>query len=879
MRQLQMNMMQMLQESQKNMMQVMEVAKQAAVSTNEIAKILANQQMNQHAQVVHQHPQAEQQSTELFTEAWSSAAASVVEGAATQAATQAVRLMKQPNPKLPEVVMQSIEKTSLLFMKDVKKYARSAKAVDEAKEKYELMANDAHAKRYPPGTRPFASSTTFGELDECWSKSTESSHSITVTIPPRTCRRDAMRILHHNMTCHIKGIELEALQAHRDAIIAFAAKDALKTKCLAAIEEVVAKDADVRNLAIDSPDRLHVDGELINKKVDEKYNQVVKKVVDDISKAEEKKDKDKQREEQEMKEFSQQRPENILKNLVSHFVSEEVLKHQCQEDEPMDDGAGGDARVVENNEQGFDEQGAVSRLVQVFRGGKGKGKGQGTGGFDKRHVTKNGESPGAAPGKYNLQVDNTVGNGKGWWTANRYQQGQYTGKQHRQDNRDTSKSKGKGKKGKQNQGRGKKGKEGKKGKVEWMVRNMKDCVLSECRKAISRARYDRSYANILPLTSFGLRLLRRSGLKAIPNDTDGGYALETKAEHREVHAEILNSGVYEEFPDFMVHTEINNAVTSYCDLCYLIAKHCGEPRLAWELRKSLQQGRLIATLKPTCKSYKLMGEVSHRPVHALPDYAFAGSSKWVSKELMKDLRGREYLVKDTAQFVKSISRYTAREDHFFMKLDIKDYFLSGTSEELCEASGRLVGDEVRPLFITVLMNLLYYQFVETRELKGRLWKVKNGTGMGLPHSGEVADSAFAALAEDPWATNPATQASHNIDGYWSFKDDILLLGSHKQRAKEFFWRLREMASFFKVKCETWNANEIQFLEVLVVKNARKGCFETKPRYRDSNISKPLDISSAHPQHVHRSWPMALTHRARSLTNTPEGMKEAMKAME
>ena len=415
--------------------------------------------------------------------------------------------------------------------------------------------------------------------------------------------------------------------------------------------------------------------------------------------------------------------------------------------------------------------------------------------------------------------------------------------------------------------------------VEWMVRNMKDCVLSECRKAISRARYDRSYANILPLTSFGLRLLRRSGLKAIPNDTDGGYALETKAEHREVHAEILNSGVYEEFPDFMVHTEINNAVTSYCDLCYLIAKHCGEPRLAWELRKSLQQGRLIATLKPTCKSYKLMGEVSHRPVHALPDYAFAGSSKWVSKELMKDLRGREYLVKDTAQFVKSISRYTAREDHFFMKLDIKDYFLSGTSEELCEASGRLVGDEVRPLFITVLMNLLYYQFVETRELKGRLWKVKNGTGMGLPHSGEVADSAFAALAEDPWATNPATQASHNIDGYWSFKDDILLLGSHKQRAKEFFWRLREMASFFKVKCETWNANEIQFLEVLVVKNARKGCFETKPRYRDSNISKPLDISSAHPQHVHRSWPMALTHRARSLTNTPEGMKEAMKAME
>ena len=411
--------------------------------------------------------------------------------------------------------------------------------------------------------------------------------------------------------------------------------------------------------------------------------------------------------------------------------------------------------------------------------------------------------------------------------------------------------------------------------VEWMVRNMKDCVLRECRRAISKVRYDRSYANVLPLTSFGLSLLRRSGLKAIPNDKDGGYALETVADYRMVHSEILDNGVYEEIPNHMVKVELDNARTAYSSLCLLIAKQCGEPQLARELRKSLQQGRLIATLKPTCKSHKPNGSVSHRPVHALPDYAFAGSSKWISQVLMDDLRGRRYLVKDTAQFIRSISQFTAKQDHFFIKLDIKDYFLSGCSQELCNASASVVPADVRPLFTTVLMNLLHYQFVESRELCERCWRATRGTGMGLPHSGEVADSAFATLAEDPWATDPDTQARHSIEGYWRFKDDILILGSRRQHAKEFFWKMRELAAFFKVQCEAWNADEIQFLEVIVRKNVDKGCFETMPKQRDSNISKPLDISSAHPGHVHRSWPHALMQRARALTNTARGMAEAM----
>ena len=275
--------------------------------------------------------------------------------------------------------------------------------------------------------------------------------------------------------------------------------------------------------------------------------------------------------------------------------------------------------------------------------------------------------------------------------------------------------------------------------VEWMVRNMRDCVLQECRKAISWVKYHRSYANILPLTSLGLRLLRKSRYKAIPNDKDGGYALESRIEHRQVHEEILGMTIYEELPGFTIDCEIDRAKESYAQLCLKIAKHCNEPRLTHELRKSLQHGSLVATLKPTCKSHKPPGEVAHRPVRALPNYAFTGCSKWISKVLMGNLRERPYLVKDTAQFIRSISQHRVKASHFFMKLDIKDYYLSGGNDALCGASSKLVPPNTQPLFEQTLMTLLHYQLVKSSELEGRYWRVVQGTGMGLPHSGEVAD--------------------------------------------------------------------------------------------------------------------------------------------
>ena len=45
------------------------------------------------------------------------------------------------------------------------------------------------------------------------------------------------------------------------------------------------------------------------------------------------------------------------------------------------------------------------------------------------------------------------------------------------------------------------------------------------------------------------------------------------------------------------------------------------------------------------------------------------------------------------------------------------------------------------------------QYVKSRALPGRLWKVEEGSGTGLAHSGDLCDAALDSLAET-WSTDP-----------------------------------------------------------------------------------------------------------------------------
>ena len=90
----------------------------------------------------------------------------------------------------------------------------------------------------------------------------------------------------------------------------------------------------------------------------------------------------------------------------------------------------------------------------------------------------------------------------------------------------------------------------------------------------------------------------------------------------------------------------------------------------------------------------------------------------------------------------------------FVKIDIKDYLMSGTREELREHGSRLLDVEGRLLGKRVIDLLLTYQFVKSDHLPHRVWQVCVGTGMGLKFSGELSDAAFFTMAEEWMLAEP-----------------------------------------------------------------------------------------------------------------------------
>ena len=101
-----------------------------------------------------------------------------------------------------------------------------------------------------------------------------------------------------------------------------------------------------------------------------------------------------------------------------------------------------------------------------------------------------------------------------------------------------------------------------------------------------------------------------------------------------------------------------------------------------------------------------------------------------------------HLLYTTKRIVHTLRGVTCDEGDQLVKFDVKDYFLSGDHDALAaDACDHLNGTQ-RQLTKDVLNFLLATQYVKTRLDEDRLWICTCGTGMGLPHSADVADSAF-----------------------------------------------------------------------------------------------------------------------------------------
>ena len=121
---------------------------------------------------------------------------------------------------------------------------------------------------------------------------------------------------------------------------------------------------------------------------------------------------------------------------------------------------------------------------------------------------------------------------------------------------------------------------------------------------------------------------------------------------------------------------------------------------------------------------------------------------WSTKQHREQLQQFPTLYRDTRDFIHNISALNALPEHYFVRLDIEEFFMSDDPEMLaCDAAGLSEEGPRKRLLREVDRFFLTHQFVASKRHLERLWRVQKGSGMEMKNSGELSDAAFALLVE------------------------------------------------------------------------------------------------------------------------------------
>ena len=190
--------------------------------------------------------------------------------------------------------------------------------------------------------------------------------------------------------------------------------------------------------------------------------------------------------------------------------------------------------------------------------------------------------------------------------------------------------------------------------------------------------------------------------------------------------------------------------------------------------------------------------------------------------------------------------------------------MSGRAHELCaDATGSVKDGRTKRALETAISTVLATQLITVPDGGTSVYSVAVGTGMGLPCSGEISDSAFYNRIEKETVGDPRFLERFKIDLYVRFKDDGLFVlppGSVLEIKKAFTSR----AKYFTIE---WGdpGEKVPMLDVLLYKGWRwrhTGLLDYRLYTKPTSIWLPLSPSSMHRETVHFGWPRAAVCRIR-----------------
>eukprot|EP00971_Amphidinium_carterae_P303466 6030017-Amphidinium_carterae.1 len=240
-----------------------------------------------------------------------------------------------------------------------------------------------------------------------------------------------------------------------------------------------------------------------------------------------------------------------------------------------------------------------------------------------------------------------------------------------------------------------------------------ECFIQEfCRVAWSAC----SVKRVPPLVPYAvrdaMRRIKYGSWGVLPTDKDGGFALVNKMMLRSAFENALNASTYERVAITPLHAE--DVVRDYIQVC---GESCGSDKYLFNaLTSSCREGCEYAVyfkLGGTVKTHKNAGKVVLRPLHAMsPLSPLAPGMRLISSMLMPKLKSIPYLLRDSADLLDKVNGMKFNRTATFVKLDVKDFYLSGAHSTLLEMSAKGVAEHHRSAYASLLSCILRSQFVK-----------------------------------------------------------------------------------------------------------------------------------------------------------------------
>ena len=126
-----------------------------------------------------------------------------------------------------------------------------------------------------------------------------------------------------------------------------------------------------------------------------------------------------------------------------------------------------------------------------------------------------------------------------------------------------------------------------------------------------------------------------------------------------------------------------------------------DPSLHSELTRDLRYTnfQIVASIQFNIKTHKHPGLVVPGVIHANHRSPFKPGARLVASWLRETISGLPHLIRDSAHLVKLLQSTPVPAGNVLVKVDIKDFFMTGAHEALVESCNKYVSKRRRPLEI------------------------------------------------------------------------------------------------------------------------------------------------------------------------------------